>query len=78
MFHVFMTKTLLYRQRKQTLISNDQQYQQKTIISDLKSLNIINQKENMTYAVINPAHGLEKAQKCGSIKPVNGISICCH
>ena len=30
---------------------------------------------NMTYDVGNPGPGLGQTQKCGEVKPVNGISI---
>jgi hypothetical protein len=28
----------------------------------------------MTYEVGNPGHGLGQAEKCGGVKPVNGIA----
>jgi hypothetical protein len=30
-------------------------------------------KKNMTYDVGNPDSGIGQAQKCGGVKPVNGI-----
>ena len=30
-------------------------------------------KETTTYDVGNPGHGLRQSQKCGGVKPVNGI-----
>ena len=44
-----------------------------TITSHLNSLNI--KKKTMTYDVGNPGPGLGQAQKCGRVKPVNGIYI---
>jgi len=42
----------------------------RTIISHLNSLNT---KNNTTYDIENPAHGLGQAQTCGEAKPVNMI-----
>jgi hypothetical protein len=44
----------------------------KTITSHLNTLNIAN---TTTYGVENPDPGLGQAQKCGSVKPVNGSPI---
>ena len=35
---------------------------------------IEHEKKTTTYDVGNPGPGLEQAQKCGRIKPINGIS----
>ena len=35
----------------------------------LSSEIIIIKKKAMTYAIKNPDHGLEQAQKCGKVKP---------
>jgi len=45
------------------------QYQQKGTITS--HLNALNAKKTMTYDVENPGTGLEQAQKCGRVKPVN-------
>jgi len=43
----------------------------RTNTSDLNSMNT--KIKTMTYDIGNPGHGLVQAQKCGRIKPVNGI-----
>jgi hypothetical protein len=43
----------------------------RTIISHLT-------QKNMTCDVGNPGPGLGQAQKCGGVKPVNGISCLLH
>ena len=50
---------LLYKQNKQS-----------TIASHLNSFNI---KKTMTHDFGNPNPGLGQAQKCGGVKPANGI-----
>ena len=43
----------------------------RTITSHLKSLKTI--KKIMTYGILKPSPSLGQAQKCGGVKPVNGI-----
>ena len=38
-----------------------------------KHLNSLNTKKTMTYDVGNPNPDLGQAQRCGRVKPVNGI-----
>ena len=59
---------------KKSLHSNSKQFHQInkwSITSHLHSLNT--KKKTMTYDVGNAGPGLEQAQKCGRVRPVNGI-----
>jgi len=51
------------------MINNSTNIKQ-TITSHLHSLNT---KKTMTYDIGNPGPGLGQAQKCGWVKPFNGI-----
>ena len=42
----------------------------RTIISYPKTMNV---KQTTTYEVESPGHGLGSPQKCGGVKPVDGI-----
>ena len=60
--------------QKENLKSDDKQFfqykKQRTITSDLKSLNT---KKTTTHGVRKPCPGLGQAQQCGGVKSSNGV-----